>query len=126
MPALVAIVLALITKQVCVSLFFGILFGGLFCAGENPIEAIGVVYQAMRTTAGANCNHVNHVNTQLPYAGLVAIIAFVSYLIAGLTTSLGSVLCGLILWAVAISLFVGAILLIKLIEKKKATTSVDA
>ena len=33
-------------------------------------------------SAGANCNHVNHVNTQLPYAMTVATVSFVSYAIA--------------------------------------------
>ena len=33
-------------------------------------------------SAGAGCNHVNHVNTQLPYAMLVAAVSFVAYLVA--------------------------------------------
>ena len=33
-------------------------------------------------SAGADCNHVEHVNTQLPYALLVAAVSFVSYLVA--------------------------------------------
>ena len=35
------------------------------------------------SSAGAQCNHVNHVTTQLPYAITVAAIAFVTYIIAG-------------------------------------------
>ena len=34
-------------------------------------------------SAGAQCNHVNHVSTQLPYAATVAAVSFVTYLIAG-------------------------------------------
>ena len=34
-------------------------------------------------SAGANCNHVDHVSTQLPYAITVAAISFVSFLFAG-------------------------------------------
>ncbi len=34
-------------------------------------------------SAGAQCNHINHVSTQLPYAFTVAVISFVCYLIAG-------------------------------------------
>ncbi len=34
-------------------------------------------------SAGAQCNHINHVNTQLPYALLCALISFVGYLVAG-------------------------------------------
>jgi len=38
-------------------------------------------------SAGAQCNHVNHVSTQLPYAMLVAAVSFVTYIIAGFTQS---------------------------------------
>ena len=35
------------------------------------------------SSAGAQCEHVNHVSTQIPYAVLAAAVSFVSYLIAG-------------------------------------------
>ncbi|MCR4788969.1 MAG: Na+/H+ antiporter NhaC family protein [Lachnospiraceae bacterium] len=35
------------------------------------------------SSAGAHCNHINHVETQLPYALTVAVISFVSYILAG-------------------------------------------
>ena len=38
-------------------------------------------------SAGANCNHVAHVSTQLPYATTVAAVSTVSYIIAGFTNS---------------------------------------
>ena len=34
-------------------------------------------------SAGAQCDHVNHVSTQLPYAILAAAVSFVTYLVAG-------------------------------------------
>ncbi|MCQ2976708.1 MAG: Na+/H+ antiporter NhaC family protein [archaeon] len=34
-------------------------------------------------SAGAECDHINHVSTQLPYAITVAIVSFVCYIIAG-------------------------------------------
>lgn len=34
-------------------------------------------------SAGAQCNHVNHVTTQLPYALTAAAVSFVTYIIAG-------------------------------------------
>ena len=34
-------------------------------------------------SAGAQCNHINHVNTQLPYAITVAAVSFVTYIVAG-------------------------------------------
>lgn len=34
-------------------------------------------------SAGAQCNHINHVSTQLPYALTVAAVSFVTYIVAG-------------------------------------------
>ena len=34
-------------------------------------------------SAGAQCDHVSHVSTQLPYAITVAAVSFVSYVVAG-------------------------------------------
>ena len=44
------------------------------------------------SSAGAQCNHVDHVSTQLPYALTVAVISFVGYLIAGLVQNVYIVL----------------------------------
>ena len=41
------------------------------------------------SSAGAHCNHINHVETQLPYAISVACISFVCYIIAGLFDNAG-------------------------------------
>ncbi len=38
-------------------------------------------------SAGAQCDHVNHVSTQLPYVIVVAAISFVTYIVAGFTRS---------------------------------------
>ena len=38
-------------------------------------------------SAGAECNHVKHVSTQLPYALFVAAVSFVTYIVAGFTKS---------------------------------------
>ena len=38
-------------------------------------------------STGADCKHIRHVETQLPYATLVAIVCAVGYLIAGFTSS---------------------------------------
>ena len=38
-------------------------------------------------SAGAGCNHVSHVSTQLPYATTVAAASAISYLVAGFTKS---------------------------------------
>ena len=37
------------------------------------------------SSAGARCEHINHVSTQLPYAIFVALVSFVGFIIAGIT-----------------------------------------
>ena len=93
--------------------------GAVFGDHISPISDTTIL-----ASAGANCNHVNHVNTQLPYAGLIAIIACVSYLVGGIATSLGTVVSALILWAVALVLFVCATLVIKQMNKNKEAVPV--
>ena len=73
--------------------------GAVFGDHVSPISDTTIL-----ASAGADCNHVDHVNTQLPYASLAAGISFVTYLIAGLCASLGSVVSCLIMWAVALAL----------------------
>lgn len=38
-------------------------------------------------SAGAQCDHVTHVSTQLPYAALAAAVSFVTYIVAGFVQS---------------------------------------
>ena len=62
-------------------------------------------------SAGAQCDHVSHVSTQLPYALLVAVISCVTYIVAGLVQNVWvPMVCGLAL--VFVTLFV-----LKLINK---------
>ena len=88
--------------------------GAVFGDHISPISDTTIL-----ASAGAQCNHVEHVNTQLPYASLVAGIAAISYLVAGLCATLGGVLCCTIMWATAIVLFIASIIVIKSITKKK-------
>jgi len=39
------------------------------------------------SSAGAQCDHISHVSTQLPYAMTAAAISFVTYIIAGFVQS---------------------------------------
>lgn len=51
------------------------------------------------SSAGAKCNHLRHVATQLPYATTVMVVCFVCYIVAGLT---GNPWISLVLGAVLI------------------------
>ena len=87
--------------------------GAVFGDHVSPISDTTIL-----ASAGAECDHVEHVNTQLPYAGLIAGIAAVTYIVAGLSATLGSVLCALITWVVALALFAGAVILIKYLNAR--------
>lgn len=66
-------------------------------------------------SAGAQCDHVTHVSTQLPYAFTVAGVSFVSYLIAGLIPN------AVIVLPIAIVLMIGTLLVMrKLMTGEKA------
>lgn len=63
-------------------------------------------------SAGAKCDHINHVSTQLPYAITVAVISFVSYILAGFTQNV------VILLAFGAALTIGTLFVFKAINKK--------
>jgi Na+/H+ antiporter NhaC len=64
-------------------------------------------------SAGAQCDHVNHVATQMPYAFSVAAVSFVTYIIAGFTQSMGIVASALISWVVGLAGLFGFLFFMK-------------
>ncbi|MBR6295364.1 MAG: Na+/H+ antiporter NhaC family protein [Treponema sp.] len=70
-------------------------------------------------SAGAQCEHVNHVSSQLPYVVYVSAVVFVTYIIAGLTQGLGLLASGLISWAVGTSLLIGSLIFMKRVAKSE-------
>ncbi len=66
-------------------------------------------------SAGAQCNHVEHVQTQLPYAITVAAVSFVSFILAGVL-DLANV--AWIAIPVSIALMIGTLFVIKKVTKK--------
>ncbi len=64
-------------------------------------------------SAGAQCFHLNHVNTQLPYALTVAGISAVAFVVAGMTRNI------FISWIVGVVVLIGVLLLAKKHEQKK-------
>ena len=65
-------------------------------------------------SAGAGCDHINHVNTQLPYALLVAGVSFVAYIVAPFV---GKWQIGL---PIAIVLMLATLTVLKLVFGRKA------
>ena len=72
------------------------------------------------SSAGARCDHVNHVSTQLPYALTVAGVSFVSFLIAGAVSILVPGQSWFISLPVAIVLMIGTMFVIRSMNAKKA------
>ena len=64
-------------------------------------------------SAGAQCDHVSHVSTQLPYAITVAAVSFISYIIAGFVPNAVFAL------PIAIVLMIGALIVMRKIWGKK-------
>ncbi len=62
-------------------------------------------------SAGAQCDHVNHVSTQLPYAVTCAVVSGVTYLIAGILVSAGAP--GILGLPIGIVLMTGALFVIR-------------
>ena len=66
------------------------------------------------SSAGAKCNHINHVSTQLPYALTVAAVSFVAYIVAGFVQN------WLIVLPISMVIMVAVLLGIKAYTQKKA------
>ena len=71
-------------------------------------------------SAGAQCNHLNHVQTQLPYALSCAAISFVAYIFAGFIQN--AVICLLI----AIAMMIGFLFVMKILPKNEKIGKVKA
>ena len=63
-------------------------------------------------SAGAQCNHVNHVSTQLPYAMVAAAVSCVSYIMAGFIQN------AFISLPIAVALMIAVLVLIKRVRKE--------
>jgi Na+/H+ antiporter NhaC len=64
-------------------------------------------------SAGAQCDHVTHVSTQLPYAMTVAVVSFAAYLFAGFVPN------AIIALPLALVLMIGALFLVRAIMSKR-------
>ena len=64
------------------------------------------------SSAGAECEHINHVNTQIPYSIFVAVISFICFIIAGFAPY------WYVMLPLSIAIMMGALFVTKLIFKK--------
>ena len=72
------------------------------------------------SSAGARCDHINHVSTQLPYAITVAAVSFVSFIIASvIATVIPDIQTWFISLPIAIVLMLGTMFIIKKVVARK-------
>ena len=64
-------------------------------------------------SAGAQCDHINHVSTQLPYSITVAVVSFVCYILAGFIQN------AFIMLRISIVLMIATLFVIKAVYKPK-------
>lgn len=85
------------------------------CAGAvmgdhcSPISDTSIM-----ASAGAQCNHLDHVATQLPYVLTVACVCVVGFIVAGFVQNV------YITWVVSLALMLGVLFALRSIERKRA------
>ena len=70
-------------------------------------------------SAGAECKHVHHVSSQLPYALTVAAVSFLTFVVAGFTQQLGIVASAAISWILGIAMLFSALWVLRRIGYKQ-------
>ena len=108
---LIPIVLSVFSAQdgVITTIAISACMAGAVCGDHcSPISDTTIM-----ASAGAQCDHITHVSTQLPYALLAAVVSFIGYVLCGFIQSAWVVLpvCMVLLFAVLWG--------IKLMQKKK-------
>ena len=103
-PIVLAVFGGTIENEICVIAISACMAGAVCGDHCSPISDTTIM-----ASAGAQCNHVNHVNTQLPYAITVAAVSGVCYLVAGFVNS----------WAIMLP--VGIVLMLATLFVLKAT-----
>ena len=85
------------------------LAGAVFGDHVSPISDTTIM-----ASAGAQCNHINHVSTQFPYAATVAAVSFVTYVVAGFLPNAYIVL------PIGIVLIIATLLVIRSVTNRQA------
>ncbi|MBR1967796.1 MAG: Na+/H+ antiporter NhaC family protein [Clostridia bacterium] len=65
------------------------------------------------SSAGAECEHLNHVSTQIPYAVYVAVISFVCFIVAGFIPN------ALVMLPLSVAIMIGSLIVTKIIMNKR-------
>lgn len=102
-PIVLAVFGGSIDNELCIIAISACMAGAVCGDHCSPISDTTIM-----ASAGAQCDHIAHVSTQLPYAITVAAISFVMYVIAGFVNS----------WVITLPLGIVVTLLTLLVIKK--------
>ncbi len=109
---LIPIVLAALPGNDSMIIAVSACMAGAVCGDHcSPISDTTIM-----ASAGAQCNHVEHVSTQLPYALLVAFVSFVSYAIAAFIHS------WVIMLPIAIVLMIATLSVMMIFSRKSSAS----
>ena len=107
---LLPIVCAVFTSGELMIISVSACLAGAVCGDHcSPISDTTIM-----ASTGGQCDHINHVNTQLPYAMMVAGVSFVGYILAGFVQNAWIVL------PVSLAMLVAVLLVIRAAQKKTA------
>ncbi|QQO08260.1 Na+/H+ antiporter NhaC family protein [Breznakiella homolactica] len=95
-----------------------VLAGSVFGDHCSPISDTTIL-----SSTGAGCDHIAHVETQIPYALTVAAVCFVGYIIAGFTAVLGFGVSVAITTPVSLAMLIAALLVLPKIMPGKPKTA---
>lgn len=106
---------ATVAPELLVPMIGAILAGAVYGDHASPISDTTIL-----SSAGAGCDHIQHVKTQYPYATIVAAVCLVGFVLTGYTIRFGLVIAG------ALNLLVGLLVLLgmlRLLNQKKLPVS---
>jgi Na+/H+ antiporter NhaC len=91
-----------------------VMAGSVFGDHCSPISDTTIL-----SSTGAQCNHIDHVSTQIPYALTVAAVCFAGYIISGFAAPLGFAVTIGITLPVSLALLIAALLVLPRVLTQK-------
>jgi Na+/H+ antiporter NhaC len=91
-----------------------VMAGSVFGDHCSPISDTTIL-----SSTGAQCNHIDHVTTQMPYAITIAAVCFIGYIIAGFVAPMGFAVSVLVTLPVTVVLLLAALFLLAKASKTR-------
>jgi len=80
---IIAVVCQAVAPHLTIIALSATLAGSIFGDHCSPISDTTIL-----SSTGSNCNHIDHVSSQIPYAAIVAMCCAIGYIVAGFTANL--------------------------------------